>query len=121
MTSLDTERFRTALLDERKRVQDALEYIRSEEPRGADDDQQEMNLDNHPAENASVTLDQEIDDTLGENSQHLLAEIDSALARIENGTYGACVRCGNQIAPERLEAVPHVSLCIDCKLQDERG
>jgi len=121
MTSLDTDLFRTALLDERKRVQDALEYIRSEEPRAADDDQQEMNLDNHLAESASVTLDQEIDETLGENSEHLLADIDAALARIEEGTYGACVRCGNPIARERLEAVPHAALCIDCKLQDERG
>jgi RNA polymerase-binding protein DksA len=121
MTTLDTERFRTALLDERKRVQDALEYIRGEEPRAADDDQQETNLDNHLAENASVTLDQEIDDTLVENSQNLLTEIDAALERIEEGTYGTCVRCGNPIAPERLEATPHASLCIDCKLQDERG
>ena len=120
MTSLDTERFRIALLDERKRVQDALEYIRSEEPRAAHDDQQEVNLDNHLAENASVTLDQEIDDTLGENSEHLLTEIDEALARIEAGTYGTCVRCGKPISPERLEALPHASLCIDCKREVER-
>ena len=121
MSAVDTDRFRTALLEERKRVQDALDYLRSEEPRAAEDDRTEMNLDNHLAEGATLTLEQEIDDTLEENSEHLLAEIDDALARIEAGTYGDCVKCGNPIAPERLEAIPHAALCIDCKRQEERG
>src|SRR5919202_635533 len=109
MTTVDTDRFRTALLEERRRVQDALEYMRSEEPRAAQDDQTEMNLDNHLAEGASLTLEQEIDDSLEENSEHLLSEIDDALARIDAGTYGTCVNCGKPIAPERLEAIPHAS------------
>ena len=45
----------------------------------------------------------------------------SALARIENGGYGTCVNCGAQIAPERLEAMPWATLCIDCKRKEERG
>lgn len=46
--------------------------------------------------------------------QQQLARIDSALARIETGTYGACVRCGEEISEKRLLADLTVTLCIDC-------
>jgi RNA polymerase-binding protein DksA len=59
--------------------------------------------------------------TLEENSAHVLAEIDAALARIDAGTYGICVRCGKPIGQERLEALPWATLCIDDKRKQERG
>ena len=59
--------------------------------------------------------------TLEENSTHVLTEIDGALDRIENGTYGVCQRCGNSIGEERLESLPWATLCIDCKRKQERG
>lgn len=43
-----------------------------------------------------------------------IASVKRALARIEDGTYGECVRCGAEIAPLRLEARPEAALCIDC-------
>lgn len=43
-----------------------------------------------------------------------IASVNRALLRIENGTYGECVRCGAQIAPARLEARPEAALCITC-------
>jgi RNA polymerase-binding transcription factor DksA len=43
-----------------------------------------------------------------------IASVKRALARIEDGTYGECVRCGRDIAPARLEARPEAALCIDC-------
>jgi RNA polymerase-binding transcription factor len=43
-----------------------------------------------------------------------IASVKRALARIEDGTYGECVRCGEDIAPARLEARPEAALCIDC-------
>lgn len=50
-------------------------------------------------------------DGLRQRLDHLLA----ALQRIENGTYGRCVQCGRDIAPERIEAIPAAPLCIKCK------
>jgi DnaK suppressor protein len=44
-----------------------------------------------------------------------LEDVVAALGRIDRGTYGRCERCGNDISPERLEAVPTASLCIKCK------
>ncbi|HJQ49506.1 MAG TPA: TraR/DksA C4-type zinc finger protein [Gaiellaceae bacterium] len=122
MTSIDTERFRTALLDERRRVEHALATLRDEHRGSLDDEVEEIGAsDNHLAETATATLGREIDYTLGENSGQVLAAIDAALKRIDEGTYGTCVGCGGQIRYERLEATPWVSLCIDCKRRSEGG
>lgn len=49
-----------------------------------------------------------------------IASTKRALARIADGTYGECVRCGEDIAPARLEARPEAALCIDCARSNER-
>ena len=121
MTSIDTEQFRDALLDERRRVEHALATLRDEHPGSLDEEVEEIaaTSDNHLAETATATLGREIDYTLGENSGEVLAQIDAALKRIDDGTYGTCSSCGEAIAPGRLEAYPWASLCIDCKRRTE--
>jgi RNA polymerase-binding protein DksA len=123
VTSIDTDRFREALLEERKRVEHALATLRDQRPGSLDEEVEELpaTSDNHLAETATATLGREIDYTLGENSGHVLVDIDSALKRIDEGTYGTCVSCGNEIPLGRLEAHPAASLCIDCKRQAEGG
>jgi RNA polymerase-binding protein DksA len=119
--SIDTERFRATLLEERVRVERAIANLRDDHPGIADDEVEEVPgpSDNHLAETAGATLDREIDFTLEENSGQVLLEIDAALTRIDDGTYGTCSRCGKEIAPERLEAYPWAALCIDCARQAE--
>lgn len=56
----------------------------------------------------------EIDGTLIEMFTAELAEVDAALARIDDGSYGRCERCGQAIAAERLEAVPATRTCVTC-------
>jgi len=121
--SIDSDRFRATLLDERERVERALASLRDNHPGSLDEEVEEINAsgDNHLAETATATLGREIDYTLGENSGEVLTQIDAALKRIEDGTYGTCARCGRDIASERLEAYPWASLCIDCKREAERG
>jgi RNA polymerase-binding transcription factor len=46
---------------------------------------------------------------------HMSVEIDRALAKLDAGTYGICDVCGEQIAQERLEALPWATLCVTCK------
>ena len=120
--SIDTDRFRTVLLDERQRVQKAIANLRDDHPGSLDEEVEEIaaTSDNHLAETASATLDREIDYTLEENSGHVLVALDAALKRIDEGTYGTCTNCGGEIPAERLEAYPWASLCIDCKRQSER-
>jgi DnaK suppressor protein len=119
--SIDTEQYRTILLEERERVEQAIARLRDDHPGSVDDEVEEIpnSSDNHLAETATATLDREIDFTLEENSGQVLVEIDDALKRIEAGAYGICTNCGKQIPADRLEAYPWASLCIDCAKQAE--
>ena len=123
MSAIDTNRFRERLLEERRRVESAIHYLREEHPGSLEEEIEESvgTSDNHLADSATATLDREIDYTLEENSEQVLAEIDDALQRIEDGTFGTCRTCGQPIAPERLEAMPWATQCIDCKRKEERG
>ena len=113
--AVDVERFKELLEEERRRVVDAIEYLHKENPGSIEDETDDETTDNHIAETATVTVDREIDYTLEENSEHVLAEIEGALKRIEEGTFGVCVNCGKPIAEERLAAIPWATYCIDCK------
>jgi RNA polymerase-binding protein DksA len=119
--SVDTAHFRSKLEEERGRVLGALENLRSENSGSMDDEVDESHFDNHLAETASVTTDREIDYSLEENEARVLAAIDAALTRIDEGTYGRCERCGGPIEPDRLEALPWATLCIDDKRREEQG
>ena len=121
MTLTDTERFRTLLLEERERVAGAIENLHRENPGSIEDETDDETLDNHLGDAAAVTFDREMGYSLESNSGHVLAAIDEALKRIDEGTFGTCARCGNPIAEERLEAMPYATKCIDCKRLEERA
>ena len=117
--SANVDELRARLEEERRRIVEAIDNLRHEG--SIEDEVDERPLDNHLAETASVTIDREIDLSLQENSEHVLAAIDAALGRIDDGSYGRCARCGKEIEAERLEAIPYATLCIECKRLEERG
>jgi len=121
--TIDMERFQKALLDERTRVRDAIDYLHKETPGSLEDETEEIlgSSDNHLGDAATGTLDRQIDYTLEGNSEQVLQQIEEALTRIDDGTYGTCSRCGKEIAEERLEARPWARLCIDCQRELERA
>ena len=124
MSAVDTDRFRQILVEKREAVAGALENLHKENAGSLSDETGELvsgSADQHPADTATDTVDREIDYTLEEHDERLLAEIDAALVRIDDGTYGKCVNCGAQIPEERLEAMPWATLCIECKRKEERG
>jgi RNA polymerase-binding protein DksA len=121
---IDTDRFRARLEEERRNVIDAISYLHKENAGSLDDETGDLvsgSADNHPADTATGTVDREIDYTLEENEERVLAAIDAALKRIEDGTFGTCRSCHQEIAIERLEALPYTTQCIDCKRKEERG
>jgi RNA polymerase-binding protein DksA len=119
--TVDVERFRTQLQEERSRVVAVLENLRRENSDSMGDEAEESSVGNHMADTASLTFDREMDYSLEENEVRVLEAIDAALVRIEDGTYGRCERCGKEIEEERLVAIPYATLCIDDKRRDERG
>lgn len=70
---------------------------------------------------ASQVFEQQRDLALRERAENQLAQVEAALRRLEEGTFGTCRRCGNAIASERLEALPWAALCIDCQRLEGRG
>ena len=116
-TRLDNRR--TELLELRERVLRAAHDI-------VEDDTEDGELssaagDQHLADHASEMFDREVDESLEDNAELIVREIDDALERIDAGTYGICVRCGQSIPEERLAAVPYAVLCVPCKREEERG
>lgn len=112
---MDTDRFRTRLLEERERLQGAVTHMQ-EEREGAQEDEGENELsssDDHLGDAATSLHDRELSEGLQEDGSEVLAQIDAALERIEAGTYGTCERCGKAIGEDRLEARPWSTLCIE--------
>ena len=69
---------------------------------------------------AAEDVDRKTLEALGAQEMRRLNLIESALARIPNGHYGVCMKCGTRIPRERLEAIPYALLCIGCQSSEER-
>jgi DnaK suppressor protein len=67
------------------------------------------------ADQSVKDLSQEIEYRLSERESQLVADIDQALMRIDEGTYGVCARCGKEIPERRLEALPTARYDAECK------
>ncbi len=78
---------------------------------GAGDDQ---------ADAGTKTFEREHEMFLANNARDLLQQNERALARLHDGTYGVCERCGKPIGKLRLQAFPRVTLCVSCKQLEER-
>jgi DnaK suppressor protein len=73
--------------------------------------------DEHDPEGATIAFEREHTAALVSRAQRHLAEIDAALARLDQGSYGICVRCGAGIPADRLAARPAAATCISCAAQ----
>jgi YteA family regulatory protein len=114
---LDVEKFREVLLEEQARLKGQTRRIqRRDEYADQSDEMSELaDYDNHPADIATETFEREKDLALDENIDDILDSINRALEKIDEGTYGICDRCGNNISKARLEALPYASFCIECQ------
>ena len=117
MTSFDVAELSQRLVEERERLVNAARFLQRENPGSMEDELGEISGggagDNHLGDMATVTFDRELDQGLEEGVQQTVEQIDAALRRIEDGTYGRCEVCGKPIAPERLLALPWTTRCID--------
>jgi DnaK suppressor protein len=72
-----------------------------------------------PTDRASLESDRNFMLRMKDRERKLIVKIKKALERIENGTFGICERCGEDISIKRLTARPVTTLCIDCKTKEE--
>jgi DnaK suppressor protein len=116
VSTIDTTEYRKRLEEEKARLLHAVGFLEKENPGSISDELGELaegGTDNHLGDTATAMFDRELDEGLEDSAKETLAEIDAALQRIEDGTYGICEVCGKPIGAERLAALPWARLCID--------
>ncbi len=114
MNTKDLQRFKTMLEESRQTLlQSAKRTLTEESNFDTDDLPDEIDL-------ASSEYNQSMVFRLRDREKFLLKKIDKALARIEDGSFGICERCEEEISPKRLEARPVTTLCIRCKEEQEK-
>jgi RNA polymerase-binding transcription factor len=118
---LDVDRFRRVLESERDRLQRAVHAVHHDGSLLEETGDLAIGSGDHIADSASETYLRELDGGLEENAEHLLVEVEAALGRIDDGTYGLCTNCGRPIGEERLAAIPYATLCIEDKRALERS
>jgi DnaK suppressor protein len=119
MDSSNLDKLKATLVAERDRLQAEVAAMDEEDRETLSEVSGENNYRDHMADQGSATFERELDMTLEENIRRSLTEVRNSLDRIESGSYGKCERCGAEIPPARLEAVPTANLCIACKEEDE--
>ncbi|MBX7158956.1 MAG: TraR/DksA C4-type zinc finger protein [Acidimicrobiia bacterium] len=112
---LDVSQIKTELEEERVRVVKQLAEL-GDDVAGSD----EIGAEEGFADSGAVSAERREVYTLIGTMRDSLGEIDAALARIADGSYGTCERCGNPIGDARLEALPSARWCLDCAAVVER-
>lgn len=114
LTKEQLEHFRQVLEDEKRTIIEKMDQMK----RGDIHTQREDMLDD--ADAASVEVDHNLLFRIRGREIHLIKKIDEALEKMDQGTYGICDACGEEINIARLEARPVAPLCISCKEEQEK-
>ena len=114
MNKRDLTRFKKLLLEQRKQLQgNQKKALTGDVHVDPDDFPDEIDT-------ASSEVSLQFTGRLREREQGLLAKINAALKKIDDGEYGECMVCGEQIGVARLRARPVAELCIECKSEQEK-
>ncbi len=104
---------RSRLESEKKRLTEELEQLKATRPNV--EERREGSPFGKREEEATESFELEKRIALEKRILDQLAGVEHALQKFKEGTYGKCDDCGKEISPERLEALPQASLCLDCK------
>ena len=123
MPLMESEHARTRLDEERERLQALKDEYNAE---GLHDETEDASLgelsslDQHQADVGTETFNRERDLSILENVEAELADVEHAIRRLDDGTYGTCEACGKPIDDARLEAMPAARFCLDDQAVAER-
>ncbi|MDD5428519.1 MAG: TraR/DksA C4-type zinc finger protein [Candidatus Omnitrophica bacterium] len=115
------KKYKALLIKEREKVGGGLSHIAentlNRSQRDASGDLSGYSY--HMADMASDDYEREFSLGRATDEQKLLYQIDEAMKRVEDGTYGSCLQCGKPISKKRLAALPYSELCIECQKSNE--
>jgi DnaK suppressor protein len=121
MKQADLKTYKERLINLRKRLQGDVTHLADAALRqrrtDANGDLSSMPI--HMADIGSDNYEQEFTLSLMESGGSTLEQIEAALERIEEGTYGECVDCGSRIPKARLNAIPYTVFCVKCAAEHE--
>jgi DnaK suppressor protein len=121
LTKREVQELAKQLHDERAELASQLEELEHTTFAAAQSEMSgEMGFDEEFADAGTATFERERDESLVNNLQDLIQRIDKALAKVPEGTYGLCDRCGKPIEKLRIKALPYANLCIKDKQEEER-
>src|SRR5687768_10986121 len=115
---MNKKRARKLLTEERARLSEALAGVQRDVD--AQTESSELSsYDQHPGDMGSETFEREKDMSILESLESSLNDVDQALARLDEGSYGRCEVCNKPIGDERLEARPMTRLCVEHQAESE--
>ncbi len=122
MDQKQLEHIKEIILKKREEVQKNLDYLRStildSTTKEATGDHSSYSY--HMADLGTDNMEREKAFMFAARDEKYLKQLNDALERIKNGTYGICRVCGHEISIKRLEAVPTTTICFDCKVKEQR-
>ncbi|MEX0713366.1 MAG: TraR/DksA family transcriptional regulator [Pirellulales bacterium] len=118
MRKANVTRFKNELLGMRNRLTGEVHRLIEAVPARIQGAGELSHVPTHNADRDSEGLENEL--ILIHNEENLLGEVDAALNRIEGGSFGSCLHCGQLIPEARLTALPYTALCIHCAQQEQQ-
>lgn len=114
---MDPEHARELITTERERLETLVRERENETGIGVDSETDSISelssLDQHQGDIGTETFEREKDFSILEQLEAEIGDLDAALRKIDEGTYGTCEICGTEIQPDRLEAMPGTRTCIE--------
>jgi DnaK suppressor protein len=107
-------RARQELLEERAKLQEQLGRLEAVE-------YESIGYGNHIADDGTDAFEQAVGVALQREVETTLGEVERALAKLDDGTYGICEVCGARVDRARLRALPHAKYCLNCQSRQERS
>jgi len=114
-TKNELKEFKQIILKKIKNAQGDLDILREATSNNSDNGTEDTSPTFKAFEEGSTTLSKEENIKLAERQAKFIRNLNNALIRIEHGTYGVCRITGKLIAKERLQLVPHATLCFEAK------
>jgi DnaK suppressor protein len=111
----ELQKFRQLLIRKREQFLESLHAL-EDEVKGYNEPEShstQSDMPTHPADQSDRTYEQMKDLQIATNERDMIREIEEALRRVDDGTYGVCLECGKPIERHRLEVQPWANLCID--------
>jgi RNA polymerase-binding transcription factor DksA len=119
---MDKRTARKLLAAERDRLTSIIQALTEETAAvtGEGDSFSESGTDQHPADMGTETFELEKDMSIRNNVEASLADVERAMHRVDEGTYGTCEACGRKIPQSRLQAIPAARFCLKDQARAER-